>query len=497
MRIEIIYKLVPIIGKCEMMLMQMHISPWLVNTLYAVYALLVVSSILVIVSENRNPAKSLAWILALIFLPFLGLLLYMVFGQRLRNATILSQQNREKLFNSNKLPDVDIDVLSLSENNKQLIKMCNRFRSARFYPGNEVQMFIKGQDKFDFLIEDIRAAKKFVHIQYFIFRNDELGRKVRDELIAAVNRGVEVRLLYDDMGCFTVGPRFFREMKKKGIEVRAYMRIFQFRPSWRINYRNHRKIVVIDGEVGYIGGMNVADRYVNGDKDLSWRDTHIRIEGPAVHGLQMSFAVDWCYESKNLLSDEKYFPKLPPMGDKGVQIVMSGPTGGWDTIAMMCEKIVSMAHDYVYIQTPYFLPTDSLVYALQVAALSGVDVRVMIPYRTDWVVMRWGSFSYISQMLSAGVKVYLYQPGMMHAKTIVADDELVSIGSANFDFRSFEHNFETNALVYGKELALQVKEDFMNDMQHCRLIDNKEEWRKRPLWHKVCESVVRLVSPVL
>jgi len=243
--------------------------------------------------------------------------------------------------------------------------------------------------------------------------------------------------------------------------------------------------------------MNIADRYVNGDADLSWRDTHIRIEGPAVHGLQMSFSVDWCYESKTVLSDEKYFPRLAPMGDKGVQIVMSGPTGPWSTIAMMCEKIVSMAQEYVYIQTPYFLPTDSLVYALQVAAMSGVDVRIMIPDRTDWVVMRWGSFSYISQMLNAGVKVYLYKPGMLHAKTIVADDELVSIGSANFDFRSFEHNFETNALVYGADMALRVKRDFMTDMQQCVLIDNLAEWRQRPFVQKVCESVVRLVSPVL
>ena len=183
--------------------------------------------------------------------------------------------------------------------------------------------------------------------------------------------------------------------------------------------------------------------------------------------------------------------------DKGVQIILSGPVGPWNTIAMMCEKIVSMAHKYVYIQTPYFLPTDSLGYALQVAALSGVEVCIMMPVRTDWVVMKWGSFSYITQMLNAGVKIYLYQPGMLHAKTIVADDELVSIGSANFDFRSFEHNFETNALVYGEALALRVKEDFMSDVQHCVLVDCLEEWRARPFVQKVCESVVRLVSPIL
>lgn len=479
------------------MLLSLHISVWFVNVAYIVYGLLILSSIFVVISENRNASKSLAWILALIFLPVIGLVLYLLFGQSLRQETLLSQTNREKLFNSNKLPDVDIEALSLSENNKQLIKMCNRLDASRFYPGNEVHMYVRGGDKFEDMLNDINNAKEFVHIQYFIFRDDVLGRRVRDALVAAVDRGVEVRLLYDDMGSMTVNRRFFKNMELRGVEVRAFMRIFQIRPSWRLNYRNHRKIVVIDGVVGYIGGMNIADRYVNGDKDLSWRDTHMRIVGPAVHGLQMSFSVDWCYESKNVLSDEKYFPQLPPVGDKGVQIILSGPVGPWNTIAMMCEKIVSMAHKYVYIQTPYFLPTDSLVYALQVAALSGVEVCIMMPVRTDWVVMKWGSFSYITQMLNAGVKIYLYQPGMLHAKTIVADDELVSIGSANFDFRSFEHNFETNALVYGEALALRVKEDFMSDVQHCVLVDCLEEWRARPFVQKVCESVVRLVSPIL
>ena len=318
------------------MLLQLFISSWFVKVMYITYGLLIVSSIFVIVSENRNASKSLAWILALICLPVVGLVLYLIFGQSLRRESRLSKVNREKLFNSNKLPDVDVDSLTLSENNKQLIKMCNRLEASHFYPGNNVRMYVRGNDKFDDMLNDINLAQKFVHMQYFIIRDDALGRRVRDALVAAVKRGVEVRLLYDDMGSFTISRRFFEDMKQQGIEVRAFMRIFQFRPSWRLNFRNHRKIVVVDGIVGYIGGMNIADRYVNGDADLSWRDTHIRIEGPAVHGLQMSFSVDWCYESKTVLSDEKYFPRLAPMGDKGVQIVMSGPTGPWSTIAMMC-----------------------------------------------------------------------------------------------------------------------------------------------------------------
>ena len=260
------------------MLLQLQISTWFVNALYIVYAVLVLSSIFVVISENRNAAKSLAWILALIFLPVLGLLLYLLFGQSLRRETMLSKSNREKLFNSNKLPDVDIDALPFSENNKQLIKMCSRLEASRFYPGNDVRVYVRGNDKFEDLLFDIRNAQKFIHIQYFIFRDDVLGRRISDALIEAAERGVEVRLLYDDMGCFTVNRRIFKKMAQHGIEVRAFMRIFQFRPSWRLNFRNHRKIVVIDGLVGYIGGMNVADRYVDGDKNLSWRDTHMRMK---------------------------------------------------------------------------------------------------------------------------------------------------------------------------------------------------------------------------
>lgn len=478
------------------MLILLHISDWIYNILYVLYFLLIVSSIFVVISENRNPSKSLAWILALMFLPVVGLVLYLFFGQSLRNERMLSRQNRERLQAYNKPPEADLQSLQLSNNCLQLLNLCTRSGYTYYYPGNAVRIYTRGWDKFHDLLDDLRNARHFIHMQYFIFRDDELGGLVRDELVAAVERGVEVRLLYDDMGSWTVNRRFFREMQKKGVEVHAFMRVAFPNPSLRINYRNHRKIVVIDGVKGYIGGMNVADRYVNGDEDHSWRDTHIRVEGPAVHGLQLSFAIDWSYECKTLLSGEFYFPPIPLVGDKVMQIIPSGPIGGWESIALMCQKIVSMAQRYVYIQTPYFLPTDSLINTLQVAALSGVDVRIMIPNRPDSIILRWGSFSYVSQMLQAGVKVVLYMPGVIHAKTIVADDELVSIGSANFDFRSFEHNFETNALIYDKGMALQVKSDFFTDEKECLSVA-LEDWERRPWLQKVCESVVRLISPVL
>ena len=472
------------------------ISNWLYNTLYILYLLLVASSIFVVITENRNPSKSLAWILALMFLPIVGLVLYLFFGQSLRNERMLSKQNRLLLQASNKPPKVDLEKLHLSENSRRLLTMCQKLGNAYYYPGNDVRMYTKGREKFADLIDDLRNAKHFIHMQYFIFRDDRLGCQIRDELVAAVQRGVEVRVLFDDMGSWTVSRRFFRNMQKNGIDVHPFMRVAFPNPSLRINYRNHRKIVVIDGKIGYIGGMNIADRYVDGDDDHSWRDTHLRIEGPAVHGLQISFAIDWSYECKTLLSDGFYFPPIEPIGDKGIQIITSGPIGEWENIALMCQKIVSMAHRYVYIQTPYFLPTDTLINALSVAALSGIDVRIMLPNRPDSIILRWGSFSYIAQMLQAGVKIYLYMSGVIHAKTIVADNELVSIGSANFDFRSFEHNFETNALIYDTELALSVKRDFCNDAAECREV-SAIEWQERPWTQKMCESVVRLISPVL
>lgn len=475
--------------------MFISVSGELMVVLYAIYVLLIASSVLVVVAETGNAAKSLAWILALIFLPGVGLLLYLFFGQSLRGDKLNAKVDRKRMeeLNNNSAPNVE--SLQLSDENMQLIMMCHKMTHAHYYPNNDVQVFLKGKEKFDSLLHDIRNAKEFIHIQYFIYNDDNLGRKVGDALVDAVKRGVEVRLLYDDMGCFTVNRNYFRQLRKQGVQTCAFMKILRLRPSLRINFRNHRKIVVIDGRIGYIGGMNVADRYVNDENGL-WRDTHMRIEGPAVRGLQLSFAVDWSTE-REFLGDERYYPEIAPVGNKGVQIIQSGPIEEWDNIEMACVKIVSMARKSIYIQTPYFLPTSTLVDALQVAALSGVDVRIMMPYMTDWRVMRYGSFSYISQMLSAGVKVYLYMPGMMHSKTIVVDNQMLSVGSANFDFRSFEHNFEANAMVFDEEIAKQARRDFMKDVESCKLIDNLEEWRKRSFLHKVCESVVRLISPVL
>lgn len=290
-------------------------------------------------------------------------------------------------------------------------------------PDNEVEIFISGKEKFERLIQDINRARKYIHIQYYIFENDKLGNKIRDLLIARAKEGIEVRVIYDDVGCWQVKNRFFNEMKTHGIEVYPFLEVTFPSLANRINYRNHRKLVVIDGKVGYIGGLNIADRYMSESKLGFWRDTHARITGPAVHGLQASFSVDWSFIRKELLAGPDYFPPTTMCGNTGIQIVTSGPIGQWSNIALGFLRAISNAKRYLYIQTPYFLPTEALLKVMQTAALSKVDVRLMIPDRSDSTILRLATFSYVSQMLKAGVKVYLYQGGFLHAKTIVSDDE--------------------------------------------------------------------------
>ena len=307
---------------------------------------------------------------------------------------------------------------------------------------------------------------------------------------------IDTHAHYDDEQFDEDRGEILGKMQDAGIAVRPFLEITFPQLASRINYRNHRKITVIDGKIGYIGGMNIADRYVEGTKWGTWRDTHLRIEGPAVRGLQLLFAVDWSYECKEVLSDSRFFPPVADKGKSGIQIAPGGPIGEWSNIAMLFLKAITNAKKNVYIQTPYFLPTESLVKALQTAALAKVDVRLMIPERSDSTVLRFASFSYITEMLRAGVKVYFYQPGILHSKTIIIDDELCSVGSTNFDFRSFEHNFEANAFIYDREVNSEMKRIFLEDQQQCRRII-QHYWRHRPLYQKGIESIMRLLSPVL
>ena len=472
------------------------INDWVYIVVYTIYAITILGTIVIIITENRNPVKSLAWVLVLAFLPIVGLVFYIFFGQNFKAKRMVSRRIKRKLRKRDYHSIVNIDSLPLNEESKQEIRLCHSLCSVPYYSGSHVKIFTSGEDKFKHYLQDLEIAQEYIHIQYYIFEDDKLGNRVKEDLLRCARRGIQIRILYDDVGCWSVKKRFFKEMQDAGIAVRPFLEITFPQLASRINYRNHRKITVIDGKIGYIGGMNIADRYVEGTKWGTWRDTHLRIEGPAVRGLQLLFAVDWSYECKEVLSDSRFFPPVADKGKSGIQIAPGGPIGEWSNIAMLFLKAITNAKKNVYIQTPYFLPTESLVKALQTAALAKVDVRLMIPERSDSTVLRFASFSYITEMLRAGVKVYFYQPGILHSKTIIIDDELCSVGSTNFDFRSFEHNFEANAFIYDREVNSEMKRIFLEDQQQCRRII-QHYWRHRPLYQKGIESIMRLLSPVL
>lgn len=474
-------------------------SDWLYLGIYTGFILTIIFTTIVIVLENRNPVKSLAWIVVLVFLPIGGFILYLFFGQQYRHTRMISKRKRrilQKMSGNTAHISVSEPGNRLSPESLQQIKLGYQLGGTQLFVHNHIEIFTDGESKFKALIEDLNRAETFIHLQYYIFDNDTLGKTIKKILIEKARQGVKVRVLYDDVGCWRVRSRFFREMRKAGIEIRPFFKVSFPQLANKLNYRNHRKVAIIDGKTGYIGGMNIADRYCNGLSWGIWRDTHARIKGPAVYGLQSAFSIDWSFTTREFLSEACYYPPVEETGNTDIQILTSGPLGEWKEIAISFLKAIANARECIYIQTPYFLPTDSLLKALQAAALAKVDVRLMIPSHSDSRLLQYASQSYLKDILRAGIKVYFYQGGFLHAKSLIIDNEFSSIGSTNFDFRSFDHNFEINAFMYNTDTNAMMKKIFINDMRQCRRI-TLSRWKRRPLTTKVAESFARLMSPIL
>lgn len=453
-------------------------------------------TIIVIILDNRNPVKTIAWILVLLFLPWVGLVFYFFFGRNTRREKIIERKIYDRIL---KKPMAAYEEQEPGEVDHEYSRMMRLFwdtNQALPFEGNQVDVYTDGYTKLTALIKELYKAKEHIHLQYYIFVDDAVGRIVRDVLIDKAKEGVEIRVLYDDVGSWKTSNIFFEEMRDAGIEVRSFLKVRFPVFTSRVNYRNHRKIVVIDGKVGFVGGMNLAERYIKGFSWGIWRDAHLRIKGKAVHGLQTSFLLDWYFVDRTLLTSTCYFPHIEAYGNSVIQIVTSDPVGPWKVIMQGLTMAITGAQKYIYIQTPYFLPTDTILAALQTAALAGVDVRLMIPKKADSIITHWGSRSYLSDILSAGVKVYIYEIGFIHSKLMVCDDKLSTVGSTNIDFRSFEHNFEVNAFMYDMETALMLKDVFLQDQRDCQRISAKN-WAKRPLRQKALESAIRLIAPLL
>lgn len=483
---------------------------WITLIALIVLVVNVILSGLVVFFERRNPASTWAWLLVLLFIPILGFIVYMIFG---RNS------KREKMFREKEKYDQEVyykylfhDVHSAEKVKlqKEFIENKGKLVDAEYVTdlahlhlnsgnwmtfNNQVEYFNNGKDKFESLVQDIRNAKKFIHLEYYIWRGDRLGTRLVEELTKKAAEGVEVRILYDGIGNARLPKYFFDKFHDAGGYTAAFLPRFVV----RLNYRNHRKLAIIDGEIGYIGGFNVGDEYLGIVKRYGpWRDTHLRFRGDAIDQMQMRFIKDWNFTAKNgiIQLSEKYFPKRPQFDGVRTQIVSSGPDTQWKNVRNGYFKMINEAESHVYLTTPYFVPDDGIFEALRVAALSGLDVRIIIPGNPDHFFVYWASMSYLGELLEAGVKVYQYEKGFIHAKVLTIDGTVASVGSANMDIRSFDLNFEVNAFMYDEVITKVLEEDFMNDLRCCVEI-TKEWYHRRRWWFKVHEAIARLISPML
>ena len=460
------------------------------------YLILVVSAVVVVVLDNHNPMRAMSWVVVLLFLPVVGLVLYVFFGRNLRREHLIGKRTLSRISRKSLQAYIEQRSIQTPPAYSQLINLFRSLNKALPFEGNRTTLYFDGYTMVQALMRDISRARHHIHLEFYIFEDDAVGRLVRDLLVDKARQGVEVRLLYDDVGSWDVPNGFYDRMRSEGIEVRGFLKVRFPLFTSKVNYRNHRKVAVIDGRTGFIGGMNIAERYLKGLSFGAWRDTHLRIEGPAVYGLQSNFLLDWFFMENSLLTASKYYPASTLAGTALVQTVTSEPIGEWRAIMQGLVLAITSAKRYFYIQTPYFMPNEPILSALQTAALAGVDVRLMIPARSDSRLTHLGSMSYLEDVLKAGVKVFFYEKGFLHSKMMVSDDMLSTVGSTNMDFRSFEHNFEINAFVYDEQTAWYIKERFLLDQRDSRPVRLKE-WRERPFGEKFKESVVRLLSPLL
>lgn len=464
-------------------------------------------SVAVIFLERRDAAATWAWLMVLFFIPILGFILYLIFGQNLSRRRLFDWDEKVKIGTEsaiqNQMHAIKNQLFRFrnphTEENEDLVYMLLCNNDAVLTEDNDVDIFVDGKDKFNSLLEDIRQATHHIHLQYYIFRVDNLGTEIVQLLTEKAKQGVEVRVLYDEMGSRGVHKRHFKELIEAGGIVEIFFPSKIPFINLRLNYRNHRKLVIIDGEIGYVGGFNIGDEYLGLDPKFGyWRDTHLRIKGTAVHSIQTRFILDWNQASDHhdLHYAEAYFPDKPAAGDVSMQIVTSGPDSEWEQIKNGYIKMISSARESVYIQTPYFIPDASLLDALRIAALSGVDVRIMIPNKPDHPFVYWATYSYIGELMKAGAKTYIYDAGFIHAKMIVVDKKLSSVGTANIDVRSFRLNFEVNAFIYHLETGQKLAEIFEKDMELCSEL-TLEIYNNRKTLIKFKESISRLLSPIL
>ena len=478
---------------------------WLI--LLSINYLLVFALCIIILLKNKNPVKTLSFLFALAVLPFLGLIVYYFLGQDYRKEKIFEKKylfDNERIREWRKKFKLDYQERedfeeTFGEGIFKIYKLLKNNEKAVLTFDNDIEILVNGEKKFERLRQDLDAAKRHIHLEYFVLFDDELGTELIDILCKKAEEGVRVRLVYDDVGS-NLSRKAKRKLKKSKVEHYPFMPVIFSNSTSKLNYRDHRKIVVIDGEIGYVGGINLDQKYDNSyDNERYWRDTHLRIQGGAVGSLQSSFLLSWNFASNDELEIEDHlFPNVKPETQEPVAIQMaaSGPDTDWANIMEAIFCAMNSARERIYLTTPYFMPNNAIFTALTTAARSGVDVRVILPYESDSWAAQYASDSYIEQCLESGIKIYRYCRGFVHAKTMVVDDMLSTIGTANLDYRSFALNFEINALIYNKKVNEDMAQIFMNDLNDCEEVE-LERWRNRGIRRKLKELFSRLWAPLL
>ena len=473
--------------------------------LVIVYYIIVVLAVVHVVMDNRQPAKTMAWTLVIWFVPIVGIVFYLFFGVNTRKERMVSQRSLDELSKRSMLGFVEQQDLQLPDEYKPVIDLFINQSLSLPFKGSEVEVYTDGYQFFPALLSAIAGAKNHIHLDMYIFEDDALGYLIADMLIDKAREGVEVRVIYDNVGCWSVKNEFFERMREEGIEVVTFLPV-RF-PSFtsKVNYRNHRKLIVIDGVTGFMGGMNIALRYVKGTNGQPWRDTMVRMTGTGVYALQRAFLIDWYFADRTLLNDRKYYPNRIEAKKHGetmasgslLQIVTSSPVVPYPEIMQGFVWVIHAAKRYVYIETPYFLPTESVLFALKTAAASGIDVRILAPIENDAWFAEWAGRSYLREAVEAGIKVNLYSAGFLHSKLMVCDDNISTCGSTNLDFRSFENNFEANAFFYGKDVALRMKQIFLNDEAQSVPLTSLPHRIRPKFMVRLAESVIRLLAPLM
>ena len=476
---------------------------WLILDVVLLLTILVM--VVVIIMENQDPIKTLSWILILFLIPLGGIILYIYFGVNPKKRKMIIMKEMTDRMSLDRL--IQDQMIRLNKKifirdqrlvpKRPLMKLLLNNSKALITEYNKIRVLNNGRQTFGSIIYELENARDHIHLEFYIIEDDQIGNRIKEILIRKALAGCDVKVLYDDLGSWSLSRRYIRELTSSGVKVISFMPVKTYAFANKVNFRLHRKIIVVDGRIGFVGGINIADRYLRGlGKNTRWRDTHLRLEGESVRSLQAIFLLDWNYAQHTSDYDLRYFPDNAVTEYKLVQIVASGPDSDWESIMQSYFAAIATAAQYVYISTPYFLPNQSILTALKTAALSGIDVKLLLPERNDsWIVWR-SSRSYVKELLEAGVHVYFYLKGFTHSKLMVVDDIFASVGTANMDIRSFNQDFEANALIYDEAIACELKQDYEDDIENSKEIF-LESWEQRRVIYKVQESVARIFSPLL